>query len=142
MSLSGAKFFKGNGNIFAYCSHSSTNTCKAMVDQVSLLDNCIRSPALVRCVYYALGDFRAHVVETWCCQVDLGNSALTYIPGDALGILPTNCPQVPPHLFPNDTLPSSAITKPAPTPSYQCAESSCLICTYVLPVLIRGERCP
>ncbi|BDA47196.1 Sulfite reductase [NADPH] flavoprotein alpha-component [Coccomyxa sp. Obi] len=32
--------------------------------------------------------------DTIRVEVDLGDSALTYIPGDALGILPTNCPQV------------------------------------------------
>ncbi|KAK9905499.1 hypothetical protein WJX75_000993 [Coccomyxa subellipsoidea] len=31
--------------------------------------------------------------DTIRVEVDLGDSALTYIPGDALGILPTNCPQ-------------------------------------------------
>lgn len=34
--------------------------------------------------------------DTICVEVDLGDSALTYTPGDALGILPTNCPQVLP----------------------------------------------
>ncbi|EIE23365.1 hypothetical protein COCSUDRAFT_36399 [Coccomyxa subellipsoidea C-169] len=31
--------------------------------------------------------------DTIRVEVDLGDSALTYTPGDALGILPTNCPQ-------------------------------------------------
>lgn len=32
--------------------------------------------------------------DTIRVEVDLGDSALTYTPGDALGILPWNCPQV------------------------------------------------
>jgi sulfite reductase alpha subunit-like flavoprotein len=32
--------------------------------------------------------------DTIRVEVDLGDSALTYTPGDALGILPYNCPQV------------------------------------------------
>ena len=38
--------------------------------------------------------------DTIRVEVDLGDSALTYIPGDALGILPTNCPQVRACLWP------------------------------------------
>lgn len=38
--------------------------------------------------------------DTIRVEVDLGDSALTYTPGDALGILPTNCPQVLPCACP------------------------------------------
>ena len=33
--------------------------------------------------------------DTVRVEVDLGDSGLRYVPGDALGILPANCPQVP-----------------------------------------------
>ena len=33
--------------------------------------------------------------DTVRVEVDLGDSGLRYAPGDALGILPANCPQVP-----------------------------------------------
>ena len=33
--------------------------------------------------------------DTIRVEIDLGDSGLTYTPGDALGILPLNCPEVP-----------------------------------------------
>lgn len=48
----------------------------------------VLSPALLQCHMSPVASCM------WSCQVDMGDSALTYIPGDALGILPTNCAQV------------------------------------------------
>lgn len=32
--------------------------------------------------------------NTWRVEIDLGGSGLEYQPGDALGVWPTNCPEV------------------------------------------------
>lgn len=64
--------------------------------------------------------------DTIRVEVDLGDSALTYIPGDALGIQPTNCPQVRACLWPTHPIGISFLHVSLHCPRILAVIASCM----------------